>query len=681
MSKVYRKIRVSKDDLSEMISDAIRNIGVLREENIYDNGDDTTISYNKELDVRTHICVGLVDKSNGSIVSQTSFNYYNKAVPVNGISYDKFGGKMSISEIQSILQSEIEIRRAHLEGNLNSFMRKMNELDPEISIRKTEFTPYKYNAELVIQITSSCSSNDGFGTTNAMMAYNRMAQDTQKKADDWLKNCGYPISYVRPFNWKPIPMVQSTFVKVGEVEVTGYKCNVMFEKGGFQLGGCRYVGTVQPYTNAEYGDDDANFADVKLMSEFEGDLNLKTYLQKASGRMRCDGCGKRSTRCFYYVFMDQNNQIHYYGRNCAERIFGINIMEKLDRFMAGLNKLGEFVDGPKYGRNMSSERVEKLVCVMLHDGVLDKRAKFDYKRIAQKTHCLDLESDSYATYSDEKELNQFYRENIAKIKQLAADFYQNGNEYFRSIDSAGLSEFGQKVKLAGIALTSGDDTAMTGRMPDWAPQYALQTYFATRARRQTAETEKASYGEIKQVPFFNGYRAFDCEVLNVVQKTSQKSGNPYFAVQAVTTENGERYGIMWYQFNRDNDVTLVPGKKYRVSGTYSKYTSRGSNFTALDNVAVSEAGVAGGHEAQAPANVDAGTRLRGEAVQVKKVFNSSILVSTSQGLEFFIYTKNYGTGTPKYNIPFEEGMTLTVDGTVQVSDNGRPYLNRCKITA
>jgi hypothetical protein len=80
-------------------------------------------------------------------------------------------------------------------------------------------------------------------------------------------------------------------------------------------------------------------------------------------------------------------------------------------------------------------------------------------------------------------------------------------------------------------------------------------------------------------------------------------------------------------------------------------------------------------------DLDIGDRLRNEKVLVSKVFDKCIVVTTSSGFEFFIYTKDFKTGAPKYPINFQEGMTLTVDGTMQISGNGKPYLNRCKIMA
>ena len=202
-------------------------------------------------------------------------------------------------------------------------------------------------------------------------------------------------------------------------------------------------------------------------------------------------------------------------------------------------------------------------------------------------------------------------------------------------------------------------------------------YFAAKASGVRMSAEKDNFGDIQQYPEFSGYKTFNCKVCNIEEKKS-KNGSNYLAVQAITEENGAKYGIMWFLWHMEEGLYI--GKKLTVSGLYSRYTSRGSLFATLDKVQMSDASEPGNETSQKK-EVNVGERLRGERVTVKKVFEKSIVVTTSGGFDFLIYTKDFNTGAPKYPIDFEEGMTLTVDGTMQISGNGKPYLNRCKIMA
>ena len=135
---------------------------------------------------------------------------------------------------------------------------------------------------------------------------------------------------------------------------------------------------------------------------------------------------------------------------------------------------------------------------------------------------------------------------------------------------------------------------------------------------------------------------------------------------------------MWFLWNLEGGLYI--GKELTVSGLYSRYTSRDSMFTTLDKVKISSAAEnTDGPEQRR--NINVGERLKGEKVVVKRVYDKSIVVTTSGGFDFLIYTKDFNTGAPKFPIDFEEGMTLIVDGTMQISGNGKPYLNRCKIMA
>ena len=196
------------------------------------------------------------------------------------------------------------------------------------------------------------------------------------------------------------------------------------------------------------------------------------------------------------------------------------------------------------------------------------------------------------------------------------------------------------------------------------------------------EAQKDDTGIAGPYPEFSGYKVFDCTIAHTEPKTS-KNGRSYLVVQAVTEENGTKYGIQWFLWDWSGS-DVFEGKNLTVSGLYSKYNSKSSSFTTLDNVKIVGNGgldTPEGEERGGKQDINIGERLRGEKVMVKRVYDKSIIVTTSGGFDFYIYTKDFNTGAPKFPIKFVEGMTLTVDGTMQLSGNGKPYLNRCKIMA
>ena len=648
---MYRKIRLSQDDIKSMIFEAARRIRTLSEENVFNNGRELgegEVAFEENLKIANlGICVGMLMADTGKIYP-------------NGIGADQLEyGKTDEGTLVKKLQDELDLRRAHLTGKLAEFGRKMNGLDPEINFSASEFKPVPYKADVLLEmpLPSGAHGMDGRKTSPEVEEMISQMEGRFGKAG------------MRPFNTRQVPGVPTPMIKVGEIDVVGYECVATYSKPGFQLGGYRYVGVVQPYTNADAEDTDALYSDVKLTSEFAGNAELLEYLKSTSSKIRCDGCGKKTTRSFYYIFMDNNGKLFYYGRNCATRIFGIDVMEKLERFMMGLNKLGEdFANGAYQGGNTGLELLKKIVCVMAHDNVLDRRAKFDYKGILYRAGNLGQ------TYNSDSELDDFFARHNDEVQAKTLDFLEHGDSFFRGYDKSAANDFAQKVITIGIAITSGDDKAIT--RGGWAVPYALQMYFTEKVSTSNRAAQKDSFGEIEQYPQFYGYKTFDCEVVRIESKTG-KNGRSYSVVQAVTVENGIAYGIMWYDW--DGQFSFAEGSKLKIGGTYSKYTSRGSRFATLDNVKVQHD--APGQETGGSGNIEIGDRLKGEKVQVKKVFDKCIVVTTSGGFDFYIYTRDYNTGAPKYPINFTEGMTLTVDGTMQMSGNGKPYLNRCKIMA
>lgn len=642
---MYKKIRLTSNDLRGMIAEAVRQIYVLNEENVWE---DDNITMGRELTIQCGVCGGYINCQTGDIS------------PCEGVDY------RDMKYAQEALQSEIELRKTHLQNSLGAFARKMNNLDPEMNINIGEFKPFPYKAEVVLVMplpTTRMRNNDlGYSYND----FAKVSDETRK----WIQEQGFGRASQMTYNHRQAPGVPEERYKVGEVDATGYTCYVSFSKGGFRLGGYRFVGVVQPYTNAEEGDTDALYADVKLTEEFDGSISMMNYLKKISAKLKCDGCGKKTSRSFYYIFMDKSDKLYFYGRNCATKIFGIDVVEKLSNYTAGLNKLGEEFAQPFEGDNLSVNEIRYIISAMMMEGILDKKEKFDYRIVlgiaARMKH--DKESDEAA----------FYRDKLFDVTRRLNNFLKNGNEFFRSLDSGRMSEFMEKVKVAGINLTSGDDKAFSASaLKNWAVPYAIQMYFSAKASNARMVADKENFGEIQQYPEFNGYKTFNCIICNIGEKES-RNGSKYTVVQAITEENGTKYGIMWFLWNLEGGLYI--GKELTVSGLYSRYTSRDSMFTTLDKVKISSAAENTDGPEQRK-NINVGERLRGEKVVVKRVYDKSIVVTTSGGFDFLIYTKDFNTGAPKFPIDFEEGMTLTVDGTMQISGNGKPYLNRCKIMA
>ena len=643
---MYKKIRLTSEDLRGMISEAVRRLGILSEENVWDDNDTLTMS--RDMKLQYGVCGGEINHETGHIS------------PCEGVDYRDMG------KVQEALQAEIELRKEHLQNSLNAFARKMNNLDPEMNIVIGEFEPFSYKADvaLVMPLPTTRMHDARMG-----YSYNEFSKASDG-VRNWIKEQGFGEVTQRLYNFRRVPGVPDERYKVGEVDATGYTCHVLFSKGGFKLGGYKFVGVVQPYTNADQEDTEALYSDVKLTDEFNNNFSMRDYLKKISAKIKCDGCGKKTSRSFYYIFMDQAEKLYFYGRNCATKIFGIDVLEKLSNYMAGLNKLGEDFASPFEGDNVSINEIRYIISVMMMDGVLDKKAKFDYRSLLQRAESIK--------YNKEGQEAMFYKAHLFEVTRYMTDFTRNGNEFFRSLESGSLSDFMEKVKVAGINMTSGDDKAFARSiMSNWAIPYAIQVYFTAKASGKRMEADKENFGEVQQYPLFGGYKTFVCKICNIERKTS-KNGSPYLAVQAITEENGTRYGLTWFLWEMEPDLYI--GKEVTVSGMYSRFTSRGSMFTTLDKVKMSSAPETTSVTKE-KGDLDIGDRLRNEKVLVSKVFDKCIVVTTSSGFEFFIYTKDFKTGAPKFPIDFQEGMTLTVDGTMQLSGNGKPYLNRCKIMA
>lgn len=671
---MYRKIQLTHSDLNMMITEAVKRIYSLNEENIWTGrqrfDDSETITMGREFTLEYGVCAGLIDMTTGEV-------YPNK-----GLDY------RDLESVQKALQSEIDFRKAHLQNSLGAFARKMNNLDPEINITIGEFEPFIYKAEVILTMplpSTTYVDPEIARIHGAEMATGKVFGKASDKTNEWIKSQNFEKATQWPVFYKKVPGTPEQMYKTSEVEATGYKCYVTYSKSGFKLGGYRYVGVVMPMTNADSEDIDALYSGVKLTQEFEKNPTLLDYLRKVSAKVKCDGCGKKTSRSYYYVFMDKDDKLYFYGRNCATKIFGIDVAEKLDNYMRGLSKLGECFDGPTQGDNVPGEKIRQVMAIMIKDGILGEKKKFDYKSILDRAGNLGNTIEYREKYGEESlygydwqvtlEDLRFYDKNFIQLNAFLSDFLTNGNEFFRSIDSSRANDFVEKVKVVGINMTSGDDHALRGT-PGWAVPYALQMYFTAKITRKSLEAEKDN-SIAGKYPQFSGYKTFNCVVSHIDRKTS-RNGSNYLVVQAVTEENGVRYGIQWFMWNFDSD--FVEGKRLTVGGIYSKYNSNASNYTTLDNVKVvddTNVQAGGGNDQE----IQVGDRLKGEKVVVKKVYEKTILVTTSGGYDFYIYTMDYKSGFPKYPIRFTEGMTLTVDGTMQISNNGKPFLNRCKIIA
>lgn len=623
-----QKFSISPSDIEYMIMESIRRLSVLNEENVWNDGGGDTIGFTNKFTLKYSVYVGYEDD--------------------NGIEHDAPGGlnRNNLELAKMKLQEGINIRKIHLEQKMAEFARKMNGLDESISLNIGEFTPFTYEAPVVMSV------------------YNRYGRDRMTE-------------YLPPVNVKRNPGWD--YVQIGTVEATGYTCSVEYSKSGFQLGGYKYVGIVSPVTQADQNDTEAQYSEVKLTTEFENNAELANRLKQTSQRVKCDGCGKTSSRLFYYIFMDASGKIYYYGRNCANQIFGIDIMKKLHNFMLGLNKLGELVGSHDFIGTNSINEVNNLIAIMLKDNVLyQKKGKIsNYWDIVRRAQALGQETPEDRMSQQEKEDKQFLMENFNDIYQLTFDFYSNSEQYFRNQENSSISEFEQKMKVIGIEITA----SRTGKFNvNGLTLYAIRDFFSHKQNgMESVQPENDEYANLTQYPAFGGYKTFRCRVLNVAQKVSQKNGKLYDIVKASGQEVGNSeqalYGIMWYVW-QDSGLQCNIGDVKTVTGAYSQYQSRSDEkFTVLSNVTYSD-----NQETQDNNTIEVGTRLRDERVTVRKVYNRAILITTRTGNAFYIYILDYNTGEPKYNIDFYEGMTLNVTGTAQMGGNGKPFLNRCKIS-
>ena len=212
-----QKFSICPTDIEYMVMESIRRLNVLNEENVWNDGGGDTIGFTNKFTLKYSVYVGYEDGS--------------------GNEHDAPGGlnRNNLELAKMKLQEGINIRKIHLEQKLAEFARKMNGLDDSISLNIGEFTPFTYEAPVVISV------------------YNRYDRDRMTE-------------YLPPVNAKRNPGWE--YIQIGTVEATGYTCNVEYSKSGFQLGGYRYVGVVSPVTQAEQNDTEAQYSEVKLTTEF-----------------------------------------------------------------------------------------------------------------------------------------------------------------------------------------------------------------------------------------------------------------------------------------------------------------------------------------------------------------------------------------------------------------------------
>lgn len=602
--------------------------------------DDADAVKSKDLVIQYDICVGSVEINNAEEIYIHSTHGFDPN---------------DISGIKAYTQNKLDMMGKHLGKTISEFESKMNNLDANIQLRHTEIKPFQYKCNVLL------AWPDLRGLVGALDA--EKGERINNNLNKWISEHGYKsITSERKklnddFKIFANGHVATRFVKIGEFDATGYQTLVSFELGGFKLDGLEFVGMAAPYVDADKTG--MGYADVKLVDKYASEMELIDYFKTMSSHLKCDGCNRTLSRDLYFIFKDDNGKFHYYGRNCANKVFGIEIVEKLKNFMLGLDNIGRLFAQRLNDMNADEEKLKKIIASMMKLDVLTDR-QFDYKRVISAVGDDDFD-DFFEKHSDE-------------IDQKCRDFLTNSSAYFKSLDEYS-SDFDAKIKAFGLGLTSGD-SAVFRKIPTWIPPYAINKYFRyVLSNKATKELN----GNFNVVPYgeFYGYKTFTGTVLDTV--FNQKG---YYIIRAkVSADNSpeEKYGIMWYDFS-GNSLLLCSGDKIRATGAYSKYNKRGSNFTTIDKPKVEKINADVPQDDSHIGNdYGVGTRLRNQLVTVKKVFGGSMIVTTQDGFDFLIYIKNYHEDSDKFNINFIEGMKLRVTGTVQTNGNGRIYLNRCII--
>ena len=556
------------------------------------------------------------------------------------------------------------IRRNHLENvSLKAFASKMNKLDPEMNIRYSPMEAYDYKCPIIVEVVVS--------------RFSRLAPDTPEEKEKIKRTIQrlyelYPNAIKVGSVTRVYDSAAITYdhYKIGEIDAKGYKTTVEYDVSGFYLEGYDYLGTVSPMTNADENDLDALTANVKLYEPYDKDQQLIDYLTKTSARIKCDGCGRTASRGVYYVFKKQDTgEIVKYGRNCATKIFGIDIVTKLERLLKGLQILGQSVSKGVQSSNFTKDKVISVISVMMMDNLLSSFGRMDTDSIIRRARNL-RDADANEEYIKYCEADyKFKQENIKKIEQTYDLLMLHGDEIFRSIDDD--NEFKAKLKAYGINLVSSDEKAFK-RMPEKYLPWIIRE-FCVLYKRKVMNNKIASTqpgGTQQQLPYFGGVKTFNVKV--VKSELRQGKNGYYKVVFSVTPDN---YGIMWYAF--DDTLEAREGEQLTIRGSYSRYTQRGSNFATFDNVSIAQRQQ--NDQAQPTADIELGTRFRDVRMKVVKNFGKTVILRTPDNIDVRVYITNFSTDTPKFpGIDFNEGSDLIVTGTLQRNGRGDLVINRCK---
>lgn len=604
----------------------------------------------KEMNIAVAVNIGLFDGDNMDEL----------------ISNAKNGRRVSDGNYINTFEPDKEnvIRKNHLENvSLKAFASKMNKLDPEMNIRYSPMEAYDYKCPVIVEVVASRFSRFSPDDQEEKEKIKRTIQRLHELFPNAIKVGSITRAY-------DAVAITYDHYKIDEIDAKGYKTTVEYDVSGFYLEGYDYLGTVSPMTNADENDLDALTANVKLYEPYDKDQQLIDYLTKTSARIKCDGCGRTASRGVYYVFKKQDTgEIVKYGRNCATKIFGIDIVTKLERLLKGLQILGQSVSTGVQSGNFSKDKVISVISVMMMDNLLSSFGRMDTDSIIRRARNL-RDADANEEYIKYCEADyKFKQENIKKIEQTYDLLMLHGDEIFRSIDDD--NEFKAKLKAYGINLVSSDEKAFK-RMPEKYLPWIIREFCVLYKRKVTnnkiASTQPG--GTQQQLPYFGGVKTFNVKV--VKSELRQGKNGYYKVVFSVTPDN---YGIMWYAF--DDTLEAREGEQLTIRGSYSRYTQRGSNFATFDNVSIAQRQQDG--QEQPAADIELGTRFRDVRMKVVKNFGKVAILRTPDNIDVRVYITNMGTGTPRFpGIDFNEGSELIVTGTLQENARGDLFINRCK---
>jgi hypothetical protein len=468
---------------------------------------------------------------------------------------------------EKYLQSELERRRESFIPFISDLKENMNRLDDKINLRYNVKT-FKYQAKkFIICIKHNETIDEDLNFLKSY--YPDVVFD-------------HSISYGTDI---------ACFYCIGEQEVSSYQYEINFDRPKFQIGDYEFIGYVTPKSNK------CN-TNVNLVYPYSDNRELYNNLLETSNKRKCDYCNREMNRSMYFIFMDKNKSIFYYGRNCAEKIFGISIVEKIDRFVKclDLNRKSDISLCEK--GNTTTYELLGFISAMCQFNALYSKGKiiedtinFAYDVMGILSTRNKLIQDGQVQYSndkcfhkyiikDNKEYGVIFNEYLNVHEQsetLLELFYKNAGDFFRKQYVSGDNQFKDAVRSYGIAMVEGIDRQYTKGCKGIMP-YMLRDFFGSIKPQNNVVLNYNTH----QIEPFSGFKNFSVKIIKCEQLVA-KNGNSYFKYYACTDK---LEGLFWIDFK--SEEPMVINTEIQINGVVSKYNPKSGNFTLLDQVTITE---------------------------------------------------------------------------------------------